>query len=161
MTHIIWVIWYGKVTSSLGQGVKDPQLEDPILCQAVKFNILTLGHRITSLISTYDETSLELIRKCFFRSNFGDRMLMTTLCWWPYDSDRFEMMVTESFRVFSMYEIGHHHLKVVSNIRHQHRCHRVRREHFFFELPFPGELRIFKIYLQCRELGLWVDSATD
>ena len=61
-------------------------------------------------------------------------MLVTTLCRWIYDGDRFNILATESlcWRLSScwwclVYQvIGHQHLKIVtlfvSNICHQHRC---------------------------------------
>ena len=63
-------------------------------------------------------------------------MLVTSLCWWLYDGDWFEMLVAESlcWWLFSLYwwfslciksvtnisNLSPTHL--VSNIRHQHRC---------------------------------------
>ena len=63
-------------------------------------------------------------------------MLVTSLCWWFYESDWFQMLVEESlcWRIFSLccwffqciksvtniWNLSPTHL--VSNIRHQHRC---------------------------------------
>ena len=65
-------------------------------------------------------------------------MLVTSLCWWLYDGDWFQMLVAifVMLVIFPMYQIGHQHSEsvtnisnlssthLVSNIRHQHRCNR-------------------------------------
>ena len=67
-------------------------------------------------------------------------MLVTSLCWWLYDGDRFEMLVAESlcWRLFSLCWWFFQFIKsvtnisnllptyLVSNIHHQHQCNRRR-----------------------------------
>ena len=63
-------------------------------------------------------------------SDVGDNvMLVTTWCWWFYDSDRFKMLVTESlcWRLFSLCWWFSQCIKSVTNILNwsptSHTCH--------------------------------------
>ena len=50
-------------------------------------------------------------------------MLATSLCWWLYDGDCFEMLVAESLCWRLSQWIGHQHLKLITNtFGLQHRC---------------------------------------
>ena len=68
--------------------------------------------------------------------NSGTMILVTSLCWWLYDCDWFQMLVAKSlcWRLFSLCwwfsqwiksvtnMLNRSSTHVVSNIRHQHRC---------------------------------------
>ena len=49
-------------------------------------------------------------------------MLVTTVCFWLNNGDRFKTLVTD---------VGNKRIIYVSNIRHQHRCNQKRRSLFF------------------------------
>ena len=51
-------------------------------------------------------------------------MLVTVFYWQLYDGGTFMMLVNHYVADFFNVRIGHQDLKVVTNIRHQHRCSR-------------------------------------
>ena len=116
-------------------------------CLICTFQRSTKAIKLNIIVVILQETQIPIFVERF-RIEFQDLanslvskmvtvMLVTTLCWWFYDGDRFKMSVTESlcWRLFplcwwffqcikSVTNISNlSPIHFVSNIRHQHRCH--------------------------------------
>ena len=126
-------------------------------CLICTFQRSTKAIKLNIIVVILQETQIPIFVERF-RIEFQDLanslvskmvtvMLVTTLCWWFYDGDRFKMLVTESlcWRLFSLcwwffqciksvtniLNVSPTHF--VSNIRHQHRCHLISIDKSLFD----------------------------